>query len=87
MVFLQDLIQVLAFDVGHGDELHAAGFGQVVDAQNVLVGNTAGEQQLASLIWRRNQNYPVRFETPQGVSRKRFSLQFSATRRVKLEIL
>jgi hypothetical protein len=35
MVFLQDLIQVLAFDVGHGDELHAAGFGQVVDAQNV----------------------------------------------------
>ena len=38
--------QILALDEGHGDVLHAAEIAQVVDAQNVLVGDAAGQQQL-----------------------------------------
>ena len=39
--------QVLAVDVLHRQELHASGFAEVVDAQDVLVGDVAGELNLA----------------------------------------
>jgi len=43
--FFQQLVQVLALDEGHADELHTVDLAEVVDAQDVSVGNLAGEQQ------------------------------------------
>src|SRR5207245_6826104 len=37
--------EVLALDVLHGDELHAFGFAQVVNANYIFVGNLASEEQ------------------------------------------
>jgi len=45
MLCFENLVQVLALNVRHGNELHAVGFAQVVNAQNISVGNRAGEQQ------------------------------------------
>src|SRR5207247_9580472 len=39
--------EVLAVDVLHGQELHAAGLAEVVDAEAVLVRDVAGELNLA----------------------------------------
>ena len=41
----EKLMQVLSLDIRHGDELHSGGLAQVVNAQDVLVGNFAGQQQ------------------------------------------
>ena len=41
----QQLVQIFALHVGHGDELGSIGLAQVVNAQNVLVGYLAGQQQ------------------------------------------
>src|SRR5260370_6249233 len=43
--FFQQLTQVPAFDKGHGDVLHTIDLAEVVDAQDVSVGNLAGEKQ------------------------------------------
>ena len=45
MVFLDEIVEVFALHVGHGDELDAAYVAQVVNAQNILVRNAAGQQQ------------------------------------------
>ena len=42
----QDGAQVLTFDELHGDELHAIGFVQVVNADDVLVRDLPGQHQL-----------------------------------------
>ena len=39
------LVKILAFDIGHGDELHAGDFAHVVNAKDVLVRDLAGEDQ------------------------------------------
>ena len=43
---LEDLMKVLPFNEGHGDEFQAVGFAEVVDAQDVLLRNLAGKQEL-----------------------------------------
>jgi len=42
----EDAVQILAIHEGHGDELEAVDFSQVVDAENVLVRDLRPEQQL-----------------------------------------
>ena len=42
-VFLYDLVQIFAFDIGHGDELHTVDLAQVVDTKYVFVRDFAGE--------------------------------------------
>jgi hypothetical protein len=42
---LQNFVEVFTFDISHGDESGPLGFAQVVNAQNIFVGNLAGEQQ------------------------------------------
>src|SRR5215469_12185685 len=42
---LYDLSKAASLNEGHGDELHSSPFAQVVDAQDMLVGNAAGKQQ------------------------------------------
>jgi hypothetical protein len=42
---LNDLVQIAALDVGHGNELDVAYFAEVVNAQDVLVGDFACEEQ------------------------------------------
>src|SRR5579875_2461612 len=44
-LLLQKMTQVLAFNVGHGDEFHSVCVAEVVDAENVAVGDAAGKQQ------------------------------------------
>jgi hypothetical protein len=39
-------VKILAFYIGHGDELRAADLAHVVDAKNVLMGDLAGEDEL-----------------------------------------
>src|SRR5208337_5271946 len=41
-----DLVKILAFDIGHGNELHAGKFAHVVNAKYVFVRDLAGENQL-----------------------------------------
>ena len=41
----QQLVKILAFDKGHGDELHAGDFAHVVNAKYVFVRDFAGEDQ------------------------------------------
>ena len=43
---LHQAAQVLTLDELHGDELHAVGLAQVVNADDVLVGDLGGEKQL-----------------------------------------
>jgi hypothetical protein len=43
---MDDGAQVGALDVLHGDELHAIGFAQVVDADDVAVRDLRGEDEL-----------------------------------------
>ena len=45
-LFLDERSQVLAFDELHGDELHAIGIAQVIDADYILVGDLVGQQKL-----------------------------------------
>ena len=41
-----DGVEVASVDVLHGDELHAFGFAEVVDADDVFVGDLGGEEEL-----------------------------------------
>ena len=45
LLLLHQAAQVLTLDVLHGDELHAIGFAQVVDPDDVLVGDLGGQKQ------------------------------------------
>jgi hypothetical protein len=44
-IFADNVLQVLAFDEGHGNETQARDISHVVNAQNIFVGNLAGENQ------------------------------------------
>ncbi len=46
VLFLKNVVKVRAVHKSHGDELHAVGFAQIVNAQNVLVRDSAGEKKL-----------------------------------------
>ncbi len=43
--FLENLAEILAFNEGHGDELGALEIVQIVNAQDILVRNSAGKKQ------------------------------------------
>src|SRR5215470_12162079 len=44
-LFLEDVVEILAFDESHSDEFHAVGFAEIVDAENIFVRNPAGEKK------------------------------------------
>ena len=44
-VVANDVLQILALHVGHGNETQTRNVAHVVDAQNIFVGNFAGENQ------------------------------------------
>ena len=45
-IVANDVLQILAFDERHGNEAETADIAHVVDTQDVLMGNLAGENQL-----------------------------------------
>ena len=44
-IVVDDVLQILALDEGHGDEAQAADIAHVVNAQDIFVGDLAGENQ------------------------------------------
>ena len=45
MFFLENGVKIPAVHEGHGDEFHAVGLAQVVNAQDILVRDSAGEKK------------------------------------------
>src|SRR6185312_16628483 len=61
LLLLHDFRQVAPLDEGHGDELHPSAFAEIVDTQDMLVRDAAGQQKflLESL-----QDLRVRHQVP-----------------------
>lgn len=44
-LFLEDVVEILTVHECHSDEFHTVGFAEIVDTQNVFVGDSAGEEK------------------------------------------